>query len=91
MAENNIYSLAYTSPATDLLEASDLLHLMEGSARNDQQYKITGVLVRMGSRSMVKLQGRFLQIPEGTEQDVELTHSCIQTAFLITLFSVGDS
>jgi hypothetical protein len=71
------FYLIYTSKADKLMPADDLIFLLEQSSRNNLAFDITGMLLYMETRFITKLEGRFIQVLEGTEGAVQQIYSRI--------------
>jgi len=73
-----IYYLAYFSKATRLMHEEDLTYLLEESRAWNETHNLTGMLVYLQGRFISQVEGRFMQVLEGTEHDVEEIFQKIQ-------------
>lgn len=72
-----IFYLIYTSRANRLMAADELMQLLEQSRRNNAARDITGMLLYMEVRFLDRLEGRFMQLLEGSEAQVRATYGQI--------------
>ncbi len=72
-----LYYLIYTSQAKKLMGDSELLDLLSQSRRNNSRYQLTGMLLYMEGRFISKTEGRFIQILEGDEHNVQFIYDRI--------------
>lgn len=81
------YYLIYVSTADHLMAENELLAILERSRKWNMDHGITGMLIyiegifaRIGSREVYsELTGRFMQVLEGSQEEVERIFNCIQT------------
>jgi hypothetical protein len=71
MKERLMY-LVYISLSTKLMEQDDLFEILEQSRSNNERHGITGMLIYMEGRFLTRVQGRFMQVLEGKEEDIDL-------------------
>jgi len=66
-----IYYLTYFSKATRLMQEEELTYLLQQSRSWNQDHGLTGMLVYLQGRFIDEVEGRFMQVLEGTQQEVE--------------------
>ena len=72
------YYLIYTSKATSLMPVSELLALLEQSRTDNSLHNITGMLLYAEGRFLNDLEGRFIQLLEGSREDVKTLYTAIK-------------
>lgn len=73
-----VFYLMYTSKAVKLMNQTELSFLLEQSRRNNIAANLTGMLLYMEGRFMNSVNGRFIQLLEGAESDVNAMFDCIK-------------
>lgn len=71
--------LVFTSRARALMSSKELLILLNKCAAKNQQKEITGMLLYMEVRFMNKLEGRFIQLIEGEEIEINLLFNYVKS------------
>lgn len=66
-----LYELIYTSKSENLMSPAGLKQLLEVSRLNNRKSGITGMLLYVQGKFGHDVAGRFIQVLEGTEQEVE--------------------
>lgn len=72
------YHIIYFSKATHIMQEEDLLLLLKQSREWNTEHKLTGMLVYMRGTSLSTDTGRFMQVLEGSQAEVEFIFNLIK-------------
>jgi hypothetical protein len=75
--QQSFFYLIYISIATELMSEDNLIKLLDQSRQNNAEIAVTGILLYMEGRYLDKLEGRFMQLLEGAEDDVRMLYERI--------------
>lgn len=74
-----LYNLIYFSKSKWLMSEDDLTSLLEESRAWNLDHHLTGMLLYIEGRFLIDKEGRFMQVLEGTQDEVEGIFSKIRT------------
>jgi hypothetical protein len=66
-----LFNLIYISKATKLMTENELLYLLNQSTAWNKDHGLTGMLIYIEGRFIDRVEGRFMQVLEGTEYEVD--------------------
>ncbi len=66
-----LFYLIYISKAKNLMTDDDLIFLMNQSKTWNQGHGLTGMLLYLEGKFLSEVEGRFIQVLEGSEHDVK--------------------
>ena len=73
-----IYSIIYVSKALHPMTSEHLTILLEQSNSCNREYGITGMLIYLEGHEPSQTTGRFMQVIEGNESDIQLLYKKIK-------------
>jgi len=73
-----IYNIIYVSKAHSPMSEKQLTSLLEESRSWNEEYGITGMLLYIEGQEPGQTPGRFMQVIEGAEKDIQLLFSRIK-------------
>jgi hypothetical protein len=73
-----LYCVVYISKVVNLMHDGDLIGLLQQSRSYNETHGITGMLLYIEGRFFTKSEGRFMQVLEGTEDEVKLVFDKIK-------------
>ncbi|WP_345949559.1 BLUF domain-containing protein [Mucilaginibacter sp. PAMB04274] len=74
-----LHCLVYASKAARLMENDDLLHLLQESRNWNETHGLTGLLLYVEGHFLANNEGRFMQVLEGTPDEINLIFDKIKT------------
>jgi hypothetical protein len=74
-----LFQIIYISKSTKLMQGSDLSVLLDESRSWNQAHDITGMLLYIQGKFLNDTEGRFIQVLEGTEEEVKGIFKKIKT------------